>query len=173
VVAAIELFFPHTIDKLVKESSNIEGLKPLILDTNQAESLFYILLGNDGSTQKGGEGGGLLQDSKVAEFGCDQVIIVRDQESKERLPKILQHALCLTVYEAKGLEFDDVVLYNFFTDSKVIEMYKLLKEIQIEQKLQKKQEGGLVDFEELDKPEDEEEEEEKKGEEEGNKEEGG
>ena len=22
--------------------------------------------------------------------------------------------LCLTVYEAKGLEFDDVVLYNFF-----------------------------------------------------------
>jgi hypothetical protein len=22
--------------------------------------------------------------------------------------------LCLTVYEAKGLEFDDVILYNFF-----------------------------------------------------------
>jgi ATP-dependent exoDNAse (exonuclease V) beta subunit len=25
----------------------------------------------------------------------------------------------LTVYEAKGLEFDDVILWNFFTDSKV------------------------------------------------------
>jgi len=37
------------------------------------------------------------------EFGCDQVIIVRDQESKNRVPPMLQHALCLTIYEAKGL----------------------------------------------------------------------
>lgn len=29
-------------------------------------------------------------------------------------------ALVLTVYEAKGLEFDDVLLYNFFTDSEVL-----------------------------------------------------
>lgn len=32
------------------------------------------------------------------EFGCDQVIIVRDQESKKKIPSILQHALCLTIY---------------------------------------------------------------------------
>lgn len=32
---------------------------------------------------------------------------------------MLQHALCLTIYEAKGLEFDDVVLFNFFSDSAV------------------------------------------------------
>lgn len=30
---------------------------------------------------------------------------------------MLQHALCLTIYEAKGLEFDDVILFNFFSDS--------------------------------------------------------
>lgn len=32
-------------------------------------------------------------------------------------------ALVLTVYEAKGLEFDDVLLYNFFTDSEVLNSY--------------------------------------------------
>ncbi len=53
------------------------------------------------------------------EFGCDQVVIVRDQKAKTTLPSILSHALCLTVYEAKGLEFDDVILYNFFTDSQM------------------------------------------------------
>jgi DNA helicase IV len=29
----------------------------------------------------------------------------------------LQLAICLTVIEAKGLEFDDVLLYNLFQDS--------------------------------------------------------
>jgi DNA helicase IV len=55
------------------------------------------------------------------EFGCNQVIIVRDQASKLAIPTVLKHALCLTIYEAKGLEFDDVVLYNFFTDSELQE----------------------------------------------------
>lgn len=30
----------------------------------------------------------------------------------------MQHAICLTIYEAKGLEFDDVILFDFFMDSK-------------------------------------------------------
>lgn len=30
---------------------------------------------------------------------------------------MLKHALILTIYEAKGLDFDDVILYNFFNDS--------------------------------------------------------
>lgn len=39
--------------------------------------------------------------------------------AKEKIPEELELALVLTVYEAKGLEFDDVLLYNFFTDSEV------------------------------------------------------
>ena len=46
------------------------------------------------------------------------MIIVRDQESKERIPEFMKDLLCLTIYEAKGLEFDDVILFNFFQDSK-------------------------------------------------------
>lgn len=39
--------------------------------------------------------------------------------AKEKIPEELGLALVLTIYEAKGLEFDDVLLYNFFTDSEV------------------------------------------------------
>jgi len=45
IISAIELFFPLTIDKLIKEKSTIDGLKPIILDSNLLESLFYVLLG--------------------------------------------------------------------------------------------------------------------------------
>jgi len=65
---------------------------------------------------QGGDGPNALEKPPI-EFGCNQVIIVRDQEAKEKLPAVLKHALCLTVYEAKGLEFDQVILYNFFSDS--------------------------------------------------------
>jgi hypothetical protein len=47
-----------------------------------------------------------------------QVIIVRTEESKHRLPEELKRSgLVCTVMESKGLEFDDVLLWNFFTDS--------------------------------------------------------
>lgn len=48
-----------------------------------------------------------------------QVILVANEMAKEKIPEELELALVLTVYEAKGLEFDDVLLYNFFTDSEV------------------------------------------------------
>ena len=34
IIGAIEIFFPQTIDKLLKERSNINGLKPIVLDSN-------------------------------------------------------------------------------------------------------------------------------------------
>lgn len=44
---------------------------------------------------------------------------------------MLQHALCLTIYEAKGLEFNDVILFNFFTECKYPEKWNLLKFLKI------------------------------------------
>lgn len=46
-----------------------------------------------------------------------------NETAKEKIPEELSLALVLTVYEAKGLEFDDVLLYNFFTDSEVFNSY--------------------------------------------------
>ncbi|CAG8633342.1 4892_t:CDS:2, partial [Ambispora leptoticha] len=51
-------------------------------------------------------------------FGAEQVIIVRDEKSKSRVEDLIgKKGLVLTVFEAKGMEFNDVLLYNFFTDS--------------------------------------------------------
>jgi len=43
----------------------------------------------------------------------------------------LRNCLCLTVHEVKGLEFDDVILYNFFTDSDYKDMWKLIEKVEI------------------------------------------
>ena len=45
-----------TIDKLIKEKSAIEGLKPIVLDSKLLDSLFYVLLGKS-STQQSSNGG--------------------------------------------------------------------------------------------------------------------
>ncbi len=51
------------------------------------------------------------------EFGAHQVIIVRTEEAKKSLPKELRQCLVMTTEEVKGLEFEDVFVYNFFADS--------------------------------------------------------
>ena len=108
IVSLLETLFPQTIDKMAKETSPIDGPLPLIINSNSYEELFHTLFGMN-----------LSKDKSDIQFGCNQVIIVRTQEAKEKLHPLLSHALCLTVFEAKGLEFDDVILFNFFTDSEV------------------------------------------------------
>ena len=74
IISAIELYFPMTIDKLIKEKSTIDGLKPIVLDSSLLDSLFYVLLGKEKqSGQKLGLLSGNSSDggSSQAEFGCD------------------------------------------------------------------------------------------------------
>lgn len=62
-------------------------------------------------------GSGNLND-KLGDFGAEQVILVRDNETKaERKSCMGDSAFILTILESKGMEFDDVVLYNFFCGS--------------------------------------------------------
>lgn len=119
IVALLETLFPQTIDKMAKETSMIDGPKPKIINSSDHLHLFYVLFGFEKN----------LSRSDI-QFGCNQVIIVRNQEAKEKMHPLLSHALCLTVFEAKGLEFDDVILYNFFTDSEVSnEKWRILSNI--------------------------------------------
>lgn len=99
----------------------------MILSSNDEELLFYVLCG--GQEQKQVEGDNMKK--PPLQFGCNQVIIVRDQQSKNRVPSMLQHALCLTIYEAKGLEFNDVILFNFFVESPCPEKWNLLKSLNV------------------------------------------
>lgn len=57
-------------------------------------------------------------------------MIVRDQSVKAELPEFMKSMLCLTVYESKGLEFDDVILFNFFAMGEIkSQLWKLLHNI--------------------------------------------
>ncbi|EAS04216.2 hypothetical protein TTHERM_00298270 (macronuclear) [Tetrahymena thermophila SB210] len=107
VISLLEGLFPTSIDILKKERSNLKGIKPIVLDNGDISFLFNLLQGQQSD-----------QGFVPLDFGCNQVIIVKDDESKQKLPPILEHAICLTIKEAKGLEFDDVVLFDFFSDSK-------------------------------------------------------
>lgn len=48
-----------------------------------------------------------------------RVVLVRNAQSVDRLPEALRNSnvIKMTVAEAKGLEFDDVFLLDFFNDS--------------------------------------------------------
>ena len=68
--------------------------------------------------------------SHAPHFGASQVIIVREQRVKDELPEFMKSMLCLTVYEAKGLEFDDVILFNFFAMGEIRSaQWKLLQHV--------------------------------------------
>ena len=58
------------------------------------------------------------QKKTYIEFGSNQAIIAPDEETKERVPEALRTGLVLTVYQIKGLEFNNVLLYDFFVSSK-------------------------------------------------------
>lgn len=66
-------------------------------------------------------------DDEDAQFGAEQVIIVRDFAEKKKLKDAIgDFALILTVMESKGMEFEDVLLYDFLTTSTCIPDYRAL-----------------------------------------------
>lgn len=62
------------------------------------------------------------------EFGAHQVVIVRSEEAKRNLPDEfgVDRDWVMTVQQSKGLEFDDVLLYNFFTDSAAKDAWRVV-----------------------------------------------
>ncbi|KAI0791849.1 hypothetical protein C8Q75DRAFT_57347 [Abortiporus biennis] len=107
VVQLITKFWPHAIDNLAEESGVVDGAKPLFFsgwnqDTARFEQFLF------------GSSGGQI------EFGHHQCILVRDAAARDRLKsQVGEIGIIMTIYDSKGLEFDDVLLYNFFEDSSV------------------------------------------------------
>ena len=99
-------FFPESFDKLARDQGLFEGPKPVLLESCSFSDLAVILRGHKRKTSP-------------IEFGAHQVILVASDEVRDSLPEELSLALVMTIYEAKGLEFDDVLIYNFFKDSQV------------------------------------------------------
>ena len=96
--------FPETIDKLSPEVGRLAGPKPVLFLGCDAS----VLASHSVGTKK------LAVDS--GDFGAEQVILVQDEAAKRSLQaKIGNIALILTILQSKGMEFDDVILWDFFT----------------------------------------------------------
>ena len=111
--------FQYSFDwnNIPNDHSNIRGPKPLFICSKSKLENFLI------QSQK-------ASDVSSIEFGADQVVIARNssEEGKKTMPEYLQHEIVLNPQECKGLEFNDVLLYNFFTDtaSQVCSNYALV-----------------------------------------------
>ncbi|KAG8908799.1 hypothetical protein FRB99_003037 [Tulasnella sp. 403] len=105
VVDLLTRFFPNSLDTLAPESAKVTGPKPMFF-LNRPE--------NDSNLRR------LIQEKSTGnvEFGAEQAIIVRNDDGKRRIKDIIgETAIILSVYESKGMEFNDVLLYDFFYDS--------------------------------------------------------
>ena len=106
IIDLITEFFKDSIDQLPNDVGMLPGPIPVVVESCEVKDLALLLRANK-------------REASAIEFGAHQVILVQSQQARENLPKILKGAMVFTIFEAKGLEFDDVLLYNFFTDSTV------------------------------------------------------
>jgi tetratricopeptide (TPR) repeat protein len=121
VVGLICNYFPTLIDKLNPEVALDDGPLPKYVAGNLS-TFFSRVFG----AQEGDSSG------KEIGLGASQVIIVRDLEDKLHLEDILPNynikdTPIFTAFESKGLEFEDVVLFNFLSRSPYKSWEKLLK----------------------------------------------
>ncbi|KAL9606788.1 MAG: hypothetical protein Q9179_000078 [Wetmoreana sp. 5 TL-2023] len=98
--------FPDTVDKLEPEVGQIHGPIPV------------FFLGCSAQMLASSDTGFADRPKQTLDFGAEQAIIVRDPDTKAQLQAELgDKALVLTILQSKGMEFEDVFLWNFFTDS--------------------------------------------------------
>ncbi|XP_051116894.1 uncharacterized protein LOC127241743 [Andrographis paniculata] len=125
VTDLISHFFPQSIDVLAPETSLIYGEPPIFLEPGSDENSIVSIFQNSASAGEEWVG-----------FGADQVILVRDDSEKMEISKYLHNqALVLTILECKGLEFQDVLLYNFFGSSPLRNQWRVVYEFLNEREL--------------------------------------
>ncbi|KAM3130707.1 hypothetical protein pb186bvf_017215 [Paramecium bursaria] len=128
IVSLIEtLFFPKTRDKLKKELSEKQGPKPFIVKSNNFQTLIQLLRPQNLQNQN------QQQIEQINLMGAEKVIIVRSNNDKKKINQIIDNILVLTVHEAKGLEFNDVILFNFFMEEEIQqEQWQLLQHLKFD-----------------------------------------
>ncbi|KAJ6577097.1 hypothetical protein B0H10DRAFT_1963249 [Mycena sp. CBHHK59/15] len=103
VIEVISMFWPYAIDVLDPERGTVDGLRPVFFtgfDSGNVEYEQFLFGDREGS---------------YIEFGAQQCILVRDDAAREKLrEQVGDIGLIMTLYESKGLEFNDVLLYDFF-----------------------------------------------------------
>ncbi|KAL2487580.1 uncharacterized protein Fot_40872 [Forsythia ovata] len=110
-------FFPQSIDVLPPETSFVYGEPPVVLEPGSDENAIITIFGCSGNV------------GKMVGFGAEQVILVRDDSVRKEISNCIGHqALILTIVECKGLEFQDVLLFNFFGSSPLRGQWRVIYE---------------------------------------------
>ncbi|TFK76619.1 P-loop containing nucleoside triphosphate hydrolase protein [Pluteus cervinus] len=105
VIDLIVEFWPNSIDKLTPEVGVVSGPRPVWLKTREGSNEHVDNYLEKMSTQS-------------IEFGAEQCILVHNEKALQSFQqKFGQLGIVLTLLDSKGLEFNDVLLYNFFQDS--------------------------------------------------------
>lgn len=103
VMEFLQRFFPHSVDRAPQDRGMLSGPMPKFIQRScSSESLILIFGAN-------------MRNASDIPFGHDQAVIVRTEQSKKSLPFKEADVQVFSVYESKGLEYDDVLLYNFFS----------------------------------------------------------
>ncbi|GJY19122.1 UvrD-like helicase, ATP-binding domain, P-loop containing nucleoside triphosphate hydrolase [Tanacetum coccineum] len=114
VIDILYCYFVHSIDSLERETSLVSGEAPILLESCNDENAIVTIFGG----RSGGE---------IVGFGAEQVILVRDDRARNEIFQYVgKKALVLTILECKGLEFQDVLLYNFFGTSPLRDRWRVI-----------------------------------------------
>ncbi|KAL4575585.1 hypothetical protein LXL04_022433 [Taraxacum kok-saghyz] len=115
VIDILYCYFSQSVDILEPETSLIPGEAPALLESGNDKNAIVIIFGGTGTS------------GDIAGFGSEQVILVRDDYTKNEICKYVgKQALVLTISECKGLEFQDVLLYNFIGSSPLKEQWSVI-----------------------------------------------
>lgn len=107
VLGLLFRLFPNAVDKIPAENGALyAGGRPILISRRHGDLTKNLFEKKENSVDLAG-----------IELGANQCIIVRNQKSKEDLQKVIPFALILTILESKGMEFEDVLIFNFFFDS--------------------------------------------------------
>ncbi|KAF3217796.1 hypothetical protein TWF191_008426 [Orbilia oligospora] len=124
VVDVLYTTFPYAIDKFSPELGDFDGPAPIVFSGFSPERIFRPREAESTTT--------------ISEFGAEQVLIVRDEDAKSLLAETMEdEVLILTILESKGMEFQDVFLFDFFSGSGCQAAFRALANSQVV--------GGRVD----------------------------
>ncbi|KAI0693636.1 hypothetical protein BC835DRAFT_1415776 [Cytidiella melzeri] len=123
VLDCLMAYWPTSIDEVPKEEGLARGQLPIMFVRHE-ENLLRRLIGKA---------------SGSLEFGAEQCIIVRDKTAADHVLNAIEDLAgkavsrtwqIFTVYESKGQEFNDVLIYNFFEGSecKATQWRRLLRQ---------------------------------------------
>ncbi|XP_038876924.1 uncharacterized protein LOC120069278 [Benincasa hispida] len=119
-------FFPWCVDILCPETSEMSPANfeaPILIENGKGQNMMTVLF----------EGTGNIP-ADTHDVGAKQVILVRDEHGRNEISNLVgNQAIVLTIMECQSLEFQDVLLYNFFTSSPLGHQWRVIYQYMIEQ----------------------------------------